>query len=647
MSYTINHTNGLNPIVIADGTINTSNSVTLVGKNFPNYGQILDQNFLKLLENSSNTTAPNQPTTGELWWDSGNNILKVWNGSVWKNVGSTTASPTAPTGSNNIGDLWWNTSSGQLYGYDGITQQYKLIGPIGGTGGITSEIIIDSNNGSNAVLSMTIGNNRYVILSNSPTFIPKTPINGFPTINPGLNLASTSFLSNAKFYGQSYDAATVDGLNSSSFMRSDTNTSTSGTISVLNNNGLYVGSSSSFHVSVSSGANVSIANETASGVMNFKVRNSSGTQLDAMDIYPNGNVVANFDLTVAGNISFSNTTNDLVITGTSRSINYATGALRLSIGGLGVAGNINSGGSNSNFVGNLTANNIISNNSVNATTVTASTIAGTLTTNAQPYVTSLGTLSSLTVSSSISGATLYGTIATNVQPYITSVGTLTSLAVSGALNAATLGGTVSTNAQPYINSVGSLTGLTVTGITNLGVLGNVRITGGSAGQYLQTDGTGSLSWTTISNTGTGNTVAFYNGSGQASSSTNLAWNGNTFAVNGAITATGDVTAFSTSDVRLKTDIEPITDALDKVSSLQGITFGWNEIGISMFDPDYPPPNREVGVIAQQVEEVLPEVVTTRDNGYLAVNYEKIVPLLIEAIKELKQEINSLKSTLKV
>jgi hypothetical protein len=97
---------------------------------------------------------------------------------------------------------------------------------------------------------------------------------------------------------------------------------------------------------------------------------------------------------------------------------------------------------------------------------------------------------------------------------------------------------------------------------------------------------------------------------------------------------GDIIAYSSSDQRLKDNITPISNALDKVLSISGNTFDWNEKSGKE--------GSDVGVIAQEILEVIPEVVTTRDNGYLAVRYEKLVPLLIEAIKELKEEINELK-----
>ena len=109
------------------------------------------------------------------------------------------------------------------------------------------------------------------------------------------------------------------------------------------------------------------------------------------------------------------------------------------------------------------------------------------------------------------------------------------------------------------------------------------------------------------------------------------------AISGELTVTGDITAFYTSDQRLKNNITPIPNALNKVLSISGNTFDWNEKSGKE--------GTEAGVIAQEVLEVLPEVVTTRDNGYLAVHYDKIVPLLIEAVKELSGKVDELQQKL--
>jgi hypothetical protein len=110
---------------------------------------------------------------------------------------------------------------------------------------------------------------------------------------------------------------------------------------------------------------------------------------------------------------------------------------------------------------------------------------------------------------------------------------------------------------------------------------------------------------------------------------------------GRIDASNDVVAFSTSDINLKENFTPISDALYKINKINGYEFDWKEDEELVKHHGFS--GHDVGVIAQEIEEILPEIVTTRDNGYKAVKYEKIVPLLIQCIKELKQEIDSLKN----
>ena len=112
---------------------------------------------------------------------------------------------------------------------------------------------------------------------------------------------------------------------------------------------------------------------------------------------------------------------------------------------------------------------------------------------------------------------------------------------------------------------------------------------------------------------------------------------NPSATQGRIDASNDIVAFSTSDIRLKDNIKTIDKALDKVKKIQGVEFDWIEK-----EEVHGNSGHDIGVIAQEIEKVLPDVVTTRENGYKAVKYEKIVPLLIEAIKDLSKQVDGLK-----
>ena len=119
MSYTINLTNGstLVPGGLSDGTVDTTHtSLTLIGKDYAGYGQFLNENFVYLLENFASTTSPANPLKGQLWWDTTNNILKVYSGASWKiSTGATSAPYAAPPGDLSAlgGDLWWDTTNAQ------------------------------------------------------------------------------------------------------------------------------------------------------------------------------------------------------------------------------------------------------------------------------------------------------------------------------------------------------------------------------------------------------------------------------------------------------------------------------------------------------------------------------------------------------
>ena len=109
------------------------------------------------------------------------------------------------------------------------------------------------------------------------------------------------------------------------------------------------------------------------------------------------------------------------------------------------------------------------------------------------------------------------------------------------------------------------------------------------------------------------------------------------ATTGVIRAGGDVIAFNASDAKLKDNVSVITNAVDKISSIRGVTYEWNT------EKQKEHEGLDVGVLAQEVEKILPSAVIERENGYKAVNYIKLIPLLIESIKELKAELNELKN----
>ena len=238
MAYTITLTDGTIFATVADGTINTSSSMTLVGKNYAGYGQFLDTNFIRLLESNSNATAPGAPLTGQLWWNTTSDTMQVYTGTAWKTISSATASASAPT--NNVtGDLWWDTSNQQLNAWNG--SNFVLIGPAsGGNAGTTGALAITTDNGAGSPRFITGLYSANVLVATvsqySTAFSPSTPPSGagagFATINPGIQLSTT--VTNAAITGTATNSGALGGFAAAQYLRlTDTNEQvTSGNVAV-------------------------------------------------------------------------------------------------------------------------------------------------------------------------------------------------------------------------------------------------------------------------------------------------------------------------------------------------------------------------------------------------------------------------------
>jgi len=281
MAYTINKTNGSVLSTISDGTVDTTSDLTLIGKNYAGYGEFHNENFIKLLENFANTSAPSTPLAGQMWWDTTNSLLKVYNGTAFKTVSSSTASASTPS-SSVTGDLWWDTTNGQLKVYNGSS--FTTIGPAftsgTGTSGAIVETVTDSGATDHVVVKLYVNNSVVGTISKDAQFTPQAAISGFATIDPGFQVSST--VSGAKFVGTATDSDKLGAVAASSYLRSDASDSTSGVFSVLNDTGLVVGVDSDLTVGVS-GSNVQIKNVSSDGDILFNV-NDGGSDTTALTI---------------------------------------------------------------------------------------------------------------------------------------------------------------------------------------------------------------------------------------------------------------------------------------------------------------------------------------------------------------------------
>jgi len=203
MSYTLTVVNH-SPIIIQNGATDNTTSLTLVGKNYPNYGQLLQQDLINILQSWAGSSQPANAVTGQLWWNTSTGALQVYTGAAFKNIGGSTVSTTAPTATAVQGDLWFKSDDQQMYVYNGAT--WLLIGPSYTSSqqltAATALNITDTSSASHTVLAFYVGNFLTGIISKDPVFTPQTTISGFSTIGPGYNINTTIFTGAVPLSGQ-------------------------------------------------------------------------------------------------------------------------------------------------------------------------------------------------------------------------------------------------------------------------------------------------------------------------------------------------------------------------------------------------------------------------------------------------------------
>jgi hypothetical protein len=356
MAYTINLTDGTVFATIADGTVNTSSSMILVGKNYAGYGEFLDENFIHLLENGANTTAPSAPLIGQLWWDKANTLLKVYNGSTFKTISAATSSASAPA-SNVQGDLWYDTVNQQLKVWTGTS--FIVVGPAftsaTGTAGAVPEAIPNSGGGPDVdVTSLYVAGVRTAIVSDTAEFVPSAPTSTtFPRIYPGLNL--NKGISDAGFAGNVFNQGNL-------------NLGASGNAAVV----IVTGIGANVTGYVTATANITGANIITAGFASATGNITGGNISTAGLLTATGNVRGgNINsaaaisavglITAGGNVTGANIATNGIVTAAGN----ITGGNILTSGQLSAGGAVNA-------TGNITGGNIITGGGVTATgTVTA------------------------------------------------------------------------------------------------------------------------------------------------------------------------------------------------------------------------------------------------------------------------------------
>jgi hypothetical protein len=320
MAYTINKTDGTKLVALRDGTVDIATTdLALFGKGYAGFGERLNENFVKVLENFANTTAPANKIKGQLWYDTLANQIKVWNGSKFKPVGSSTTSASQPNNAN-TGDMWFDTNNSQLYVYSGTA--WTLIGPtaVAGSGvtQVSSETIKD-NAGVNKSILKFITNDTIVGIVSAEEFTPQTAIAGFATIYKGITLSTD--ISNNRFRGV---ATTATGLLlgddttivlSDNFLRSDTTDTAAGLITFVS--GVAIGTASKSTITQASN-DLTITNTVNNGDINFNIKQGGVADTSAMSIDGATASVSIPRLTVSGTLTVTGT--QVVVNTTTLSI---------------------------------------------------------------------------------------------------------------------------------------------------------------------------------------------------------------------------------------------------------------------------------------------------------------------------------------
>ena len=283
MPYTVNKTNSSaspNAYTVQDGVVNAQTDLSLIGKGYAGYGETIAENFLHLLENFSNTASPTKPIIGQLWWDSTNSKLKVYNGTAWQTAGgSAPYQSTQPSGITQ-GDIWIDSDTGQMYFYNGSAS--ILIGPPGATGttnGFTYDTITDSFDVSQNVTKLYNDGNLIAIISED-TFTPKASLSGFATVTKGITLSTA--ITDGRFAGTSTDSDKLGGVAAANYLKSNTNDTTTGTLGIVTDSGMTVGADNDLSMTVDSSGAI-ISNIVSDTDITFKV-NDGGTTTTLMTL---------------------------------------------------------------------------------------------------------------------------------------------------------------------------------------------------------------------------------------------------------------------------------------------------------------------------------------------------------------------------
>lgn len=251
MAYTLYKTNGVKLTTVEDGSLNLTTDLQLVGKNYAGYGQVVNENLVKLLENFSNSAAPAKPLAGQIWYDSLNKKIRYYTGVQWNQLPAITISTSAPSTLSN-GEFWFNSSTKKLWlkyedslvAISGTTSASSIAGSsiTAGTGIGTSQIL-SSINVVYDVIKLAVGDVVPVIVSPYSFKVNTTDpvVSQFSTVTSGVTLIGSdpatgiSSNNNTYFWGTAADAVRLNGSLASDYVKTADISLVAGNITRLDN----------------------------------------------------------------------------------------------------------------------------------------------------------------------------------------------------------------------------------------------------------------------------------------------------------------------------------------------------------------------------------------------------------------------------
>ena len=281
MSYRLNKTDGTLLTELIDGKIdNTSTDLTFIGKNYQGFGEFLNENFIKLLENFANVSAPSKPIKGQVWFDTTVDRLKVYDGSTFRSTDSSVISGSAPL-EPVTGDIWIDSTKNQIYFWDGT--DWILIGPVydktQGLSGLKVETVKDTFGLNKVIVKVFVGGTPLMIIARE-SFTPAPEIAGFGSLRLGINVNNQ--YSTFVFDGIADKALAITDELGTEFRINDFVSATdedgddmAGRLRINTNAGLIFGSNTNHQLKVT-GSNVQFVNNNRDDNLEIKLKNISG-----------------------------------------------------------------------------------------------------------------------------------------------------------------------------------------------------------------------------------------------------------------------------------------------------------------------------------------------------------------------------------